>query len=314
MKDKTCFSPGMWKTAFLLVASLQLVYAGLRVLTVGDFGDNAQSGIINQERVAQVMSDWCGMDRCNFIVSAADNFYQSGVTSVDDPRFNTSWRWVYDKPNIASSQWFMSLGNHDYGTIDDRELNQVEFFKTEPRWYLPWLWYDFVYLAAGDISVHFIIVDAMSILLRRYDWEGELVWFEDVLRRSTSDWKVVIEHYPPYSAGNYGPGSLVHRNALVSIAEQYGLDFFIAGHDHNLQHIAKRDPNHDIDYIITGGGGRGLYAFDPRANSTLSELGFDVKYFGFHHGFVMLDFDKTSVQADFVNVDGTISYAFTRTK
>lgn len=57
---------------------------------------------------------------------------------------------------------------------------------------MPWLWYDFVARTNGDISVHFIIVDAMSILLRRYDWEGELAWYESVLRTSTADWKVAL--------------------------------------------------------------------------------------------------------------------------
>jgi len=95
------------------------------VLTVGDFGDAGASGIINQEKVAVVMSDWCGSRGCDFIVSTGDNFYEDGVTSVDDPRFNTSWRWVYDKPNIDTQQWYMSLGNHDFGVLDNRELFQV---------------------------------------------------------------------------------------------------------------------------------------------------------------------------------------------
>ena len=116
----------------------------------------------------------------------------------------------------------------------DSRSSQVEFSLIEPRWKLPWLWYDF-YLDGEDFTVHFIVVDAMSILLRKYDWEGELEWYRETLATSKGDWKVIVEHYPPYTAGGYATGSIIHRNFLVPPAEEHGADLFISGHDHNLQ-------------------------------------------------------------------------------
>jgi len=280
---------------------------------IGDFGDSSSSGIQRQEELSVIMSEWCGMRKCEFIVSSGDNFYMDGVTSVDDPRFNTSWRWVYDKPNIDSLTWYMSLGNHDYGIIDNRELYQVEFGTLEPRWYLPWLWYDFEKTTDDGATVHFIVVDAMSILVRKHDWEAQLEWYNTTLSESTADWKIVVEHYPPYTVGGYGPGSQIHRQALVPAAEAFGVDLFVAGHDHNLQHLAKRtDP--DVDYIVTAGGGRGLYVFETRANNTLSNQGFESKYFGYTNGFVMLDINAERIIADFVDLVGDVKYSFTRQK
>jgi len=287
--------------------------AGLKVLTIGDWGDDNQNGIIRQERLSVTMSDWCGTHGCDFIVSTGDNFYNDGVFSPQDARFNTSWRHVYDKPHIRHLVWYQSLGNHDYGIIDSRELYQVEFARNEPLWYLPWLWYDFYVTDDNDVTVHFVVVDAMSILLRKHDWEEELRWYEQTLAESTSDWLIVIEHYPPFSAGGYASGSLIHRTYLVALAEQHGVDLFIAGHDHNLQHIAKRGSSHDIDYVISGGGGRGLYEFDPiRGNQTLGGLGFDVKYFGYLNGFIPLDISADTIHCEYVNMEGEIVYSFVR--
>jgi len=74
----------------------------------------------------------------------------------------------------------------------------------------------------------------------------------------------------------------------------------------------KRDPNRDVDYIVTAAGGRGLYGFNERGNNTLSANGFDVKYFGFLQGFVMLEFEKQTVSAEFIDMEGDVRYSFTR--
>ena len=74
----------------------------------------------------------------------------------------------------------------------------------------------------------------------------------------------------------------------------------------------QRDPNRDVDYIISGGGGRGLYAFNERGNNTLSNAGFDVKYFGYHNGFVILEFEKESVGVEYIDMEGDVKYTFSR--
>jgi len=286
--------------------------AGMQVLTIGDFGDDSSGGVIRQEELSLIMSDWCGVRKCDFIISTGDNFYPSGVTSVNDARFNTSWLWVYDKPNIADLTWYMTMGNHDYGVIDNRELYQIDYAATEKRWVQPSLWYDVV-RTEGNLTVHFVYIDAMSILLRKYDWEEELEWYEKTLAESTADWLIVVEHYPPYTVGGYATGSLIHRTNLVPPAEKHGVDLLISGHDHNLQHITK-SVEVDVDYVVSGGGGRGLYAFDTRGNQTLNNMGYTVQYFGHHNGFVMLDISREAVVADYVDLQGKVQYSFTRTR
>jgi len=287
---------------------------GLSVLTVGDWGDNGTAGLERQERVAVAMSNWCGAHPCDFIFSTGDNFYNDGVVSADDPRFDTSWRNVYDKPHIANLQWHQSLGNHDYSArTSDRELHQVEFGYTEPRWNLPWLWYDFR-ITENGMTIHFVVVDAMSIIFQKYDWEGQLEWYEKTLAESTADWLIVIVHHPPYAVGGYAPGIVTMQNTVVEPAERHKVDLMISGHDHNLQHIAKRGDAYDVDYIVSGGGGRSLYVFSTSGNSTLSQMGFDVKHFGYTNGFVMLEIEPQQIVHDFIDTEGNVIYSFSRQK
>jgi len=182
-----------------------LPISGLHFVSVGDWGDDTVIGIAHQQAVAQTISDWCGTHDTQFILSTGDNFYPDGVTSATDPRFETSWRSIYNLPNIDSKQWYISIGNHDHGPDDGREQFQVEFGLTEPRWYYPSLWYD-VHYTDGVTKLHLIVIDSESLRLGKNDPAAQLSWLESTLAGSTTDdWKIVIDHHPPYSVGNHGP-------------------------------------------------------------------------------------------------------------
>ena len=53
--------------------------------------------------------------------------------------------------------------------------------------------------------------------------------------------KVLFESFIIYSAGNYYPGSGTIQNNIEPPLYQYNADFFLNGHDHNLQHLKKSD-------------------------------------------------------------------------
>ena len=62
---------------------------------VGDWGRN---GHRNQSRVAAAMGRVAG--DLDFVLSVGDNFYESGLTSVLDTQFDTSFKDVYTAPNL----------------------------------------------------------------------------------------------------------------------------------------------------------------------------------------------------------------------
>ncbi|KAG2430693.1 hypothetical protein HYH02_013690 [Chlamydomonas schloesseri] len=82
---------------------------------VGDWG---RAGNDNQRRTARLMADVASCMPPAFIISTGDNFYPSGIRSVDDVQFDTSFRNVYTAQGLQVP-WYVVMGNHDYGDAVD---------------------------------------------------------------------------------------------------------------------------------------------------------------------------------------------------
>ncbi|MGH7602257.1 MAG: hypothetical protein ACREOI_38315, partial [bacterium] len=70
--------------------SLPPVAAGKRYAYFTAFGDWGTGGS-SQRHVAELMNKKAGRDSLHFILLLGDNFYGSGVTSVDDPQWQTKF-------------------------------------------------------------------------------------------------------------------------------------------------------------------------------------------------------------------------------
>jgi tartrate-resistant acid phosphatase type 5 len=93
---------------------------------------------------------------------------------------------------------------------------QVQYGQKESRWVFPNLWHDFVYQDPAGFSVHFVVIDTQSLRWGINTPSVQLQWLDETLAASTAEWRVVIAHHPPYSAGNYGPGdSVIQRDVSL---------------------------------------------------------------------------------------------------
>ena len=133
--------------------------------------------------------------------------------------------------------------------------------------------------------VHFAVVDSIA------DFEecsAQLRWLcADLAAAAERDvpWKIILIHHPAYSAGLHGPrpnfdGTDLTANQLIPpLAERYGVDVVISGHDHNYQRSfplldgevvdAWQEPLYQSPagpvYIVSGGGGATPYFEFPGA-------------------------------------------------
>lgn len=89
------------------------------------------------------------------------------------------------------------------------------------------------------------------------------LWFNDRISNSTSKWKFVIFHHPPYTSDaiNYGSWNLNF--------ETYGwylnyADIVFNGHSHNYERFIKDHGSSKFTYyIVNGAGGYNLTSFNP---------------------------------------------------
>lgn len=66
-------------------------------MQIGDWG---RQGQWNQSELAVVMAAAAARASPDFVISVGDNFYPSGLTSVDDANFAQSFADVYRHPEL----------------------------------------------------------------------------------------------------------------------------------------------------------------------------------------------------------------------
>ena len=71
-----------------------------------------------------------------------------------------------------------------------------------------------------------------------------------MLASSTSQWKIVALHHPPYSSGRHG-STVGAREQLEPILVRRHVDLVLAGHDH---HYERTHPHQGVTYVVSGGG------------------------------------------------------------
>jgi len=110
---------------------------------------------------------------------------------------------------------------------------------------------------------------------------------------------IVQAHYPPYSCSNHGEDSVVvsFRDSMTPLFEEYGVDLFFGGHDHNYQ----RSVVNGITYITAGGGGAPQYSVDPKEWTVVAEQTLN---------YCMVEINDELVSVTCKRPDGTIIDSF----
>jgi tartrate-resistant acid phosphatase type 5 len=247
----------------------------MRVVAFGDFGD----GHDPQRQTAAAMVAYHKSHPFDFGITLGDNFYPSGISSIQDPRWKTQLEDLYGPMQI---KLYPTLGNHDYYDANSPR-SEIEYSTVSPDWRFAAPFYSFM---AGPVQ--FFAID--TICLR----QNELEWLARELANSRARWKLVYGHYPIYSATEEDP-SLITK--LLPVLKNGAVDIYLSGHHHNLQ-VLK--PDGDLHYWISGGGGAHLHPLRWIYSRTV--------YKEKSHGFTVLEADEHHFSARFINSDGRELY------
>lgn len=193
-----------------------------------------------------------------FVISVGDNFYPAGVQSAFDSHWKESFEDVYAAASLQTP-WYAALGNHDYR---GRPSAQLDYARSSSRWRMPHRHYR-VGEVSGVADLDLFVLDTTPLTgdysetLTRLsrgrihvpDPEPQLAWFEAELAKSRARWKVVVGHHPIHSGGRHG-GSPKLAETVEPLLARYGVQLYICGHDHVLQHVQAGSTHH----ICTGAG------------------------------------------------------------
>jgi acid phosphatase len=279
-------------------APAELPGHALHFAIIGDWG---RYGRPDQAAVAQQMARACDQAKARFVISVGDNFYEDGAASVDDPHWQRSFEQVYSAPSLQVP-WYVILGNHDYrGSVEA----QLAYARTHPRWGMPGRTFQQSHLLPGGSAADFFYIDTSPMIaeyvgnphmpeVNQQDVPAQLAWLDGALAASKAPWKLVFGHHPIYSAG-VGHGSQEDMIRLVlPVLQKHGVQAYLAGHDHDLQHLKTGN----LHLVISGGGS------EHRLVGELPETMFGLPV----SGFALASLSRQELQVRYIDDRGALLY------
>jgi len=229
----------------------------LAFLVVGDWGRN---GTQNQQPVANQMNRTALKETSSFVISTGDNFYETGVSSISDTQWKTSFENVYSGQGLQKD-WFVVLGNHDY---QGNPQAQIDYSLKSSRWKMPARYFTIVKNIDDNTSVRLVFMDSNPFVteylqnptaysdVSKQNIQKQLTWVDSVLTNSKEKWKIVVGHHPIFSAG-FGHGNQQELiNQLKPILEKNNVQMYLCGHSHSSQYL--RPSGSSVDYVVAGAG------------------------------------------------------------
>lgn len=271
-------------------------------LVVGDWGRN---GEFHQRETAEQMEIFASKFEIKFVVSTGDNIYDNGVKSIDDALWKTSFEDIYTGAHLQVP-WYCVLGNHDYKGLVDAE---IKYSGVSRRWNMPGRYFAKTLKINDKDSVLLVFTDTSPFIsgyhhqngkygdIDLQDTASQLNWINNTLSNSKAKWKMVFGHHPVYSAGTKHGSSPDLENTLNPILLKNKVQFYICGHEHDLQHLSS--PNSPIDYIVSGAGSQ------TRETGFIEGLS---KFSDGNSGFALVSVYENRTNVYFINYAGKVIY------
>jgi tartrate-resistant acid phosphatase type 5 len=282
--------------ALLLLAGVCRA-AEVDFLVFGDWGDNSPS----QKAVAAQLVSYVRKQSVKFeaVLNLGDNFYVPLPGEIADPQWRTLFEDMYD-PKALGFPFYTVLGNHDYES-GKKEI-ELRYAREKPasRWKLPAPWYR-LDLPAAHPLVTILALDSNWKLLTSAEWKEQLAWMEiELPKPRATKWLVCMAHHPLFSNAEHGSDERLQTD-WGALFKKYRVDFYLAGHEHTLQHL--QPANHPTTFIVSGGGGRQLHKVLSHALGPFSRSVF---------GFVDLRFTEQNATAAFIDKEGAVLHQLLR--
>jgi len=198
---------------------------------LGDTG----TGEKDQLKVAAGIEAFCATNKCDFGLLLGDNIYEKGVKDIKDSQWKTKLEEPYKNLGF---RFYPALGNHDHkGNAEAQVAYQ------SARWSLPAKYY---HRETKYADLYTLDTDDLT--------KAQLNWLDQALSKSSKTWRIVYGHHPIYSNGEHGRNGEMNglKKSLLPILRKHNVQFYLAGHDHNLE-VIEQD---GAVFIVSGAGAK----------------------------------------------------------
>lgn len=285
------------------------------ILMIGDWGYENPAG---QEAVAAGLRNYAKKNglKTDAMLLLGDNWYGPLEGGAKSERWKTHYEDLYPA-SIFPGPGYAILGNHDYQRMPMSKVDaELEYAATgKSRFTMPAKWYRFEFPKVNPL-ITFIALDSNmphdkppaanshDFTLTETERVAQLAWFEAELKKPrTTPFLVVMGHHPVYSNGPHGDHPTLVRD-WDPLLVKYGVHLYLAGHDHDLQHLEFA--GHPTTHFLSGGGGADLYKLkiEPSQRGPWAEK---------VYGFSRLSVTPEKLTLRHIDSDGQTLHAFTKT-
>jgi len=254
-------------------------------VSMGDWGSSDPNTAAigkNINDVAAHPSNY-GCSSVEFVFALGDNFYNSGVDSINDPMWNSTFVAQFRSQSALQNMTFYAMvGDHDYGCENPslppnhtRAQAQVQYhYKVDSLWYLPSTNYTFKTSFGNGVTVLFVVLDMQAVwtcLESPPEWcflPDQTTWLDQILTQADNDptiSAVAITGHQSIVCPNGGHFDPKIDNLLVPLGRNHRVSLFLTGHAHYLawsmeSSLGSAFPGGEMWYIVNGAGrGAGAY-------------------------------------------------------
>lgn len=204
-------------------------------IRIGVYGDVRGGHDVHRRLVEAMLGE--GLD----LVAVTGDLVARGTDQGDWQKF-----FAVARELLAQVPYVSAIGNHDLGwTKHGPALFQLPQGPAGRP--------DHVYWYSVDLAdVHLVFLDSNA-----YDHPEQEAWLDADLAAARARGVraiIAVTHDGPYSRGIHR-GNPIARERYVPILVKHHVDLLVAGHDH----LYQRGEHDGLRYIVSGGGGAGLY-------------------------------------------------------
>lgn len=230
--------------------------ASLTFFVIGDFGD----GSAEQRQLGKKMEEErqrleAAGEPIRFVLTTGDNIYGKFSNSGDEDR---DWEKKFYGPyaeTLRAIPFLAVPGNHD-GNETERTRDLPVFLD---NFFLTKTWYRFEY---GDGFAEFLALDTTKNQPQppekpNYAPEGEQSkWLKERLSRPASRWRIAYMHHPVFSAGPEHSPFMSQIPHWFTLFKESEVRLVLAGHEHNFQLSERNAATGNIQFVVSGAGGK----------------------------------------------------------
>ena len=255
----------------------------VRFAAIGDSGTGSSA---QYDIAAQLVAS-----ESDLVLHTGDVVYRRGALCHYGPRYFAPYEEM-----IASTPVFPAVGNHDTRANGGQAYFETFVLPTNnPRGSEEYYSFDY-----GPVHV----ISLNSEFYSREDQEAideQRNWLQQDLAATEQPWTIVMLHRPPFSSTNGKQSDSVQVDLAPLLAEA-DVDLVLSGHAHNYERTMPID---GVTYIVTGGGGAGLYNIEPSEFTAVAEK---------KHHFVQIDASPQEMTISAIDRHGEVFDSFEITK